>query len=170
MLREITNFVRILPPNNMRRILLLICLFVILVTPAVAQLYQYLDTQNGLSSRRVLSIRKDKKGYMWFLTHEGIDRYNGKQYTHYSLTANGKLLNFFPNLNTLQIDTAGVVWEIGKTGHLFKYNSLQDKFELVCDLPVRTKATAGCHSPLHFLTPKTIIYCFAPKTNNIFST
>ena len=49
MLREITNFVRILPPNNMRRILLLICLFVILVTPAVAQLYQYLDTQNGLS-------------------------------------------------------------------------------------------------------------------------
>ena len=47
MLREITNFVRILPPNNMRRILLLICLFVILVTPAVAQLYQYLDTQNG---------------------------------------------------------------------------------------------------------------------------
>ena len=51
MLREITNFVRILPPNNMRRILLLICLFVILVTPAVAQLYQYLDTQNGLSSR-----------------------------------------------------------------------------------------------------------------------
>ena len=39
---------------------------------------------------------------MWFLTHEGIDRYNGKQYTHYSLTANGKLLNFFPNLNTLQ--------------------------------------------------------------------
>lgn len=74
MLREITNFVRILPPNNMRRILLLICLFVILVTPAVAQLYQYLDTQNGLSSRRVLSIRKDKKGYMWFLTHEGIGR------------------------------------------------------------------------------------------------
>lgn len=51
---------------------------------------------------------------MWFLTHEGIDRYNGKQYTHYSLTANGKLLNSFPNLNTLQIDTAGVVWEIGK--------------------------------------------------------
>ena len=79
MLREITNFVRILPPNNMRRILLLISLFVILVTPDVAQLYQYLDTQNGLCSRRVLSIRIDKKGYMWFLTHEGINRFNGKQ-------------------------------------------------------------------------------------------
>ena len=154
MLREITNFVRILPPNNMRRILLLICLFVILVTPAVAQLYQYLDTQNGLSSRRVLSIRKDKKGYMWFLTHEGIDRYNGKQYTHYSLTANGKLLNFFPNLNTLQIDTAGVVWEIGKTGHLFKYNSLQDKFELVCDFASKDKSNSGLPLTASFLDSK----------------
>ena len=76
---------------------------------------------------------------MWFLTQEGIDRYNGKQYTHYSLTANGKLLNFFPNLNTLQTDTAGVVWEIGKTGHLFRYNSLQDKFELVCDFASKDK-------------------------------
>ena len=117
MLREITNFVRILPPNNMRRILLLICLFVILVTPAVAQLYQYLDTQNGLSSRRVLSIRKDKKGYM------------------YSGTIPYKI-----NLNQFAI------------------------------LPVRTKATADCRSLLHFLTPKTTIYCFALKTNNIFST
>ncbi len=165
MLREITNFVRILPPNNMRRILLLICLFVILVTPAVAQLYQYLDTQNGLSSRRVLSIRKDKKGYMWFLTHEGIDRYNGKQYTHYSLTANGKLLNSFPNLNTLQIDTAGVVWEIGKTGHLFKYNSLQDKFELVCDFASKDKSNSGLPLTASFLDSKdnNILLCTKNK-------
>lgn len=165
MLREITNFVRILPPNNMRRILLLICLFVILVTPAVAQLYQYLDTQNGLSSRRVLSIRKDKKGYMWFLTHEGIDRYNGKQYTHYSLTANGKLLNFFPNLNTLQTDTAGVVWEIGKTGHPFRYNSLQDKFELVCDFASKDKSNSGLPLTASFLDSKdnNILLCTKNK-------
>lgn len=143
MLKEFTNFVRVLPPNNMRRILLLICLIVILVTPAVAQLYQYLDTQDGLSSRRVLSIEKDNKGYMWFLTHEGVDRYNGKQYTHYKLVANGKLLNSFPNLNCLQTDTAGVVWEIGKSGHIFRYNPLQDKFELVCDFASKDKSNSG---------------------------
>lgn len=53
---------------------------------------------------------------MWFLTHEGIDRYNGKQYVHYSLSADGQPnMKSFPNLNTLEIDTAGVIWEIGKT-------------------------------------------------------
>lgn len=134
MLREITNFVRILPLNNiMRRILLSICLIVIFITPAVAQLYQYLDPQDGLSSRRVVSIQKDSKGYMWFLTHEGIDRYNGKQYKHYKLRVDDRILNAFPHLNTLQVDTTGTVWEIGKSGHIFKYNSLQDRFELVCD-------------------------------------
>ena len=102
---------------------------------------------------------------MWFLTHEGIDRYNGKQYTHYSLTANGKLLNFFPNLNTLQIDTAGVVWEIGKTGHLFKYNSLQDKFELVCDFASKDKSNSGLPLTASFLDSKdnNILLCTKNK-------
>lgn len=159
MLREITNFVRILPPNNMRRILLSICLIIILATPTVAQLYQYLDTQDGLSSCRVLSIQKDRKGYMWFLTHEGIDKYNGKQYKHYNLTINGKALNSFPNLNTLQIDTSGVVWEIGKSGHIFRYNSLQDQFELVCDFASKDKSNSGL--------PLTASY-FDKKNNKIF--
>ena len=102
---------------------------------------------------------------MWFLTHEGIDRYNGKQYRHYSLTANGKLLNFFPNLNTLQIDTAGVVWEIGKTGHLFKYNSLQDKFELVCDFASKDKSNSGLPLTASFLDSKdnNILLCTKNK-------
>lgn len=165
MLKEFTNFVRVLPPNNMRRILLLICLIVILVTPAVAQLFQYLDTQDGLSSRRVLSIQKDNKGYMWFLTHEGVDRYNGKQYTHYNLVANGKLLNSFPNLNTLQIDTAGVVWEIGKSGHIFRYNSLQDKFELVCDFASKDKSNSGLPLTATYLdqSNNTILLCTKNK-------
>ena len=35
---------------------------------ASAQLYRYLDTKQGLSSRRVIAVEKDQKGYMWFLT------------------------------------------------------------------------------------------------------
>lgn len=166
MLREITNFVRILPLNYiMRRILLSIYLIVILITPAAAQLYQYLDTQDGLSSRRVLSIQKDSKGYMWFLTHEGIDRYNGKQYKHYQLIANDRTLNSFPNLNTLQVDTTGTVWEIGKSGHIFKYNSLQDKFELVCDFAANNQNTAGFPLTASYLDPKDNNILLCTKSN-----
>ena len=62
-------------------------LFLILLFPltCVAQTYRYLGVEDGLSNRRVYCIQKDKTGYMWFLTHEGIDRYNGKDFKRYKL-------------------------------------------------------------------------------------
>ncbi|WP_455673262.1 ligand-binding sensor domain-containing protein, partial [Phocaeicola sp.] len=144
MTRKIASFVIIVPLNQiMRRILILIYLTLSFITPAAAQLYQYLNTLDGLSSRRVISIQKDRKGYMWFLTHEGIDRYNGKQYVHYPLSVDGKQLKSFANLNTLKIDTTGVIWEIGKNGYIFKYNSSQDTYELVCNFANKDKSNSG---------------------------
>ena len=98
---------------------------------APAQLYRYLETEDGLSSRRVISIQKDRKGYMWFLTQEGVDRYNGKQYAHYPLVAEGKPTQQFPNLNDLYTDNNGDIWITGKNGYAFRYNPLQDEYELV---------------------------------------
>ena len=42
-------------------------------TTVYAQKYKYIGIKDGLSSRYVIGIRKDRKGYMWFLTHQGID-------------------------------------------------------------------------------------------------
>ena len=49
-------------------------IFLLLLFPltCVAQTYQYLGVEDGLSNRRVYCIQKDRIGYMWFLTHEGI--------------------------------------------------------------------------------------------------
>ena len=115
----------------MKRKLFLILIILCMGTVyAPAQLYRYLETEDGLSSRRVISIQKDRKGYMWFLTLEGIDRYNGKQYVHYPLIAEGKNIQQFPNLNDLYIDNNGDIWITGKNGYAFKYNPLQDEYEL----------------------------------------
>ena len=98
---------------------------------APAQLYRYLDKEDGLSSRRVVSIEKDHKGYMWFLTHEGVDRYNGKQYIHYKLHDGEKNIQQFPNLSQIHLDQSGNIWILNKNGYIFKYNSRSDKYDLV---------------------------------------
>lgn len=111
-----------------------ILLFILILQGAVsasAQLYRYLDTNQGLSSRRVIAIEKDTKGYMWFLTHEGVDRYNGKQFTHYPLLDKNKPIQQPPNLSHLQVDETGNIWVIGKNGYIFKYNRHQNKYDLV---------------------------------------
>ena len=97
---------------------------------APAQLYRYLDTEDGLKSRRVIAIEKDKKGYMWFLTQEGVDRYNGKQYTHYQLAEGTDIIQQFPNLSYLHTDPKGGIWITGKNGYVFKYNPNLDKYDL----------------------------------------
>ena len=68
----------------MRFIINIVCFLFLLPLIATAQTYKYIGVENGLSNRRIFDIQKDSIGYMWFLTNEGIDRYNGKDIKHYS--------------------------------------------------------------------------------------
>ena len=123
-----------------------------------AQTYKYIGVEDGLSNRRVYCIQKDKRGYMWFLTHEGIDRYNGKEFKHYKLTDGSEELNSLLNLNWLHLDKDGELWEIGKKGKIFRYDSLHDTFTLAYKLPEQKSKS--------FPTP--VSYSFIDNNNNIW--
>lgn len=135
-------------------------LFLLLLFPIVgfAQTYKYISVEDGLSNRRVYYIQKDKKGYMWFLTHEGIDRYNGKEFKHYKLTDGSEELNSLLNLNWLYLDKEGELWEIGKKGRIFHYDALHDTFTLVYRLPEQ--------ETMNFPAP--VSYSFIDNNNNIW--
>ena len=60
-------------------------MFFLLPFIAMGQTYKYIGIEDGLSNRRIFNIQKDSKGYMWFLTHNGIDRYDGKNFKQYRL-------------------------------------------------------------------------------------
>lgn len=116
------------------RFFITVFLLMVVTLSTFSQIFEYIGTDNGLSSRRVLSIEQCKQSYIWILTHKGIDRYNGKKCTNFQLFHNGKNLNFYPNLNTLHTDSKGNIWEIGKDGYAFKYDDMKDKFQLMFDL------------------------------------
>ena len=65
-------------------------LLVLLPLTCIAQTYKYIGVEDGMSNRRVYSIQKGPKGYMWLLTHEGVDRYDGKEFKQYKLMAKRK--------------------------------------------------------------------------------
>lgn len=113
-------------------------LFILLLLPisCAAQIYKYIGVEDGLSNRRVYSIQKDRKGYMWFLTHDGIDRFDGKHFKQYKLTDGNEEVNSLLNLNWLYIDTEGILWEIGKKGKVYRYDEIHDTFKLTYKLPI----------------------------------
>ena len=70
---------------------LLLLLSAILCTPFTC--YAYLDKdahllndQNGLADNTITAIHKDRSGWMWFATSEGLSRYDGREFDNYKLT------------------------------------------------------------------------------------
>lgn len=128
----------------MHKYLYIICLLLsVAFTQMKAQIFQYIGIEDGLSSRRVLSLQQGEHDYIWILTHKGIDRYNGKQFTHYPLIKNGVAVSCFPNLNTLKTDKEQKLWEIGKDGLVFTLDEARDSFQLVFDLHKQFPETQG---------------------------
>lgn len=158
----------------MKRLVFLFLLFYTVFCDA--QHYRNIDVEDGLSSRKVYSIQKDRKGFMWFLTHEGIDRYDGSEFKHYALSLNGRELNSLQDLNWLYTGQEGNLWQISKKGRIFRYNPLRDEFENVYQIPPRQNENP---TPISFsfidntntiwLCGEEIIYLFN-NNNNITST
>ncbi len=125
---------------------------------ASAQTYKYIGVEDGLSNRQVHSIGKDRIGYMWFLTHEGIDRYDGKEFRHYKLTDGEEDIYSQPNLNWLQIDSSGKLWEIGRKGRIFQYDVLCDRFRPVYVIPEEQLQHRNAQITYSFLDKKDVIW------------
>ena len=69
----------------LKRALFLFPLLIATFTTCKGQIYKYLGIEDGLSNRRIFRIQKGGHGYMWFLTQEGIDRYDGSKIKHYAV-------------------------------------------------------------------------------------
>ena len=105
---------------------------VLLISSAVSkgQIYKYIGLEDGLNNQKIYHIQKDRRGYMWFLTQEGVDRYDGKHIKHYTFSDDSMKLDSRIALNWLYMDQEDVLWVIGQKGRIFRYDSQHDKFEL----------------------------------------
>lgn len=157
----------------MKKVLYLLLCALLLPVLCCAQAYRHIGIENNLSSRKVYAIQKDKTGYMWFLTHEGIDRYNGKDIKHYTLEFENNEISSLQDLNWLYTDSEGHLWEIGKRGRIFGYNPVRNQFELVYNLA--DKYDNGKITPISYsfvdsddliwLCGNDSVFVFNPATN-----
>ena len=72
----------------MYRKLLFLCFFLIgfgFRAQNYVPYYYHFTKQNGLPTETVYDIYQDKKGFIWISTEQGLYRYDGKNYTSYTL-------------------------------------------------------------------------------------
>ncbi|ADY53111.1 histidine kinase [Pseudopedobacter saltans DSM 12145] len=86
--------------------------------------FMNLSTKNGLSSNIVNSIHKDRYGFIWFATDDGLNKYDGKNFTIYRKNASNIVSN---EVLDLYEDKSGNLW-VSTSGGLTLYNRNLDSF------------------------------------------
>ena len=114
-------------PNGRNVLSLIVCLIMFLpafARESVQYCFRSLDVDDGLSQNTVYQILQDRKGFMWFGTKEGLNRYDGSSFFVYKKENSGLGKNF---ITALFEDDEGFIW-IGTDGGVFVYDPMSDVF------------------------------------------
>lgn len=88
-----------------------------------------MDMENGLSNSNIVSITQDRRGYLWFATESGLNRFDGKKFRIYK---KGDIPHLGPNSNELNYvladKTDDIVWIATQRTGLNAFDTKTERF------------------------------------------
>ena len=87
-----------------------------------AGICKHVSGNGETDNRSIFRIQQDVCGYMWFLTYNGINRYDGTSLKHYDLQADNDSIDFYSVNSELFIDSKKELWVLTRDGYLLSYN------------------------------------------------
>src|ERR1700741_1612431 len=90
--------------------------------------FDHLDINSGLSQNHILCILQDSRGFMWFGTRDGLNKYDGYKFTVYKNKADDK--NSISNnyIQAIKESKDGYIWIATRGGGLNRYDRQKNKF------------------------------------------
>jgi signal transduction histidine kinase/ligand-binding sensor domain-containing protein/DNA-binding response OmpR family regulator len=118
------------------RMLLLLLPCCMLQSGADAQSYYFRNYQagNGISSNTITSILQDRKGFMWFGTRNGLNRFDGNSFRIFKQDPNDSTSIGSNSVLSLYEDNDEQLW-IGTYKGIYRYDPKEDRFYFFDLLP-----------------------------------
>lgn len=114
------------------RILVSILLFLSVVTQAIAQdtpfYFRNYQVSDGLSGNAVGKMVQDKKGFMWFASRNGLNRFDGHNFRVFQSIAGDSLSIGSNSIFALYEDAAEKLW-VGTHRGVYRYDPVADRFD-----------------------------------------
>ena len=88
-----------------------------------------LNTKNGLSSNTVNTILQDHNGLVWFGTSDGLNKFDGTNFTVYTTKSGDSTSIPSNNISALLEDRNGRLWVGTNGGGLAYYDAKQNTFK-----------------------------------------
>lgn len=92
-------------------------------------------TPPGISSQTAYCLLRDQNGFIWVSTRNGIDRFDGISYRHYTL-GNTLMRTMRSGLSiSIYCDEDGDIWAFTERSDIYRFNPIADAFEEILFLP-----------------------------------
>jgi len=117
-------------------IILIISVFTIPITGQINQVnFTQLLSENGLSQNSVHKIIQDSQGFMWFATEDGLDKYDGYNFTVYKNNPDDSSTISDNFIWTVYEDKNGIIWVGTNSGGVCKFDRELEKFTTYKNIP-----------------------------------
>jgi ligand-binding sensor domain-containing protein len=97
----------------MRKASFLLIAFLIVALTINAQYhfsFSHYTSDNGLSQNSITTIMKDRKGYIWFGTRDGLNKFDGYNFTIYNSKPNHNFSTLSTRILVIKEDNWGYIW------------------------------------------------------------
>jgi ligand-binding sensor domain-containing protein len=113
-------------------------------------------SDDGLSQNRVMSILQDRKGFMWFATWDGLNKFDGNHFKVYKGEPGDP--NGFTNnrLNSLLEDPAGQLWILANDRQVYRFDPVKEQFTLFSQFVSQRKIPFSSILKLSLLPDSTV--------------
>ncbi|MEP7142649.1 MAG: two-component regulator propeller domain-containing protein, partial [Ferruginibacter sp.] len=88
--------------------------------------FSKLSEENGLSDNRISCFLKDKSGFIWIGTKNGLNRYDGSEFLLFKPTSGNSISN--ESINDIVQDSSGNIWVATFSG-LNRYDPITNRWE-----------------------------------------
>lgn len=120
---------------NFRLAFLLIVQLCIYKVGAQSQItFRQLSVKEGLSQNSVISIAQDSTGYLWLVTQDGLNKYDGQSFKKYEFLFTDITNAEYSDLGKIYRDKEDNMWAIPSSNIPYKYDVQTDKFSPLLEL------------------------------------
>lgn len=108
-----------------------ILLFTCIALSSYAQLqctFTHYSSDEGLSQNSVMSILEDRKGFMWFATWDGINKFDGYTFKTYKASEDNSIDLTNNRVDYIAEDSLGYIWVLAYDSRVYRFNPRTENF------------------------------------------
>jgi ligand-binding sensor domain-containing protein len=127
--------------------------------------FERLGVEHGLSTNSVFFIHQDIKGFMWFGTENGLNRYDGYRFTVYRHNALDSQSVSVNNVPQIYEDRSGTLWIRGPYGNdMNRFDRTSERFTPCLNKFQVTSIYEDTHGTLWFATRRKGLFRYEKAT------